>query len=175
MSASRFQPESAYLFDVVGQLRTREWSEEQRVQCPMNADGGTDGVAVVVDADNKIRALTVLGGTGDHYHQIRLIFDEEERPRVLLFGWADVEGGVSNQRVTFDAAGDVRVCEDQATASGLPRPALCANENPTNQLNPEVRAVLRAGSTALINRDRDALKALAPRVELSRCAMTLAR
>jgi hypothetical protein len=106
---------------------------------------------------------------------VRIFFDEQERPRLLFFSWADVEGGSSEQSLRFDLAGAVVGCDGNSTGGGLPRPNLCANQSPNQKLNPDVQAVLReAHDAGPVNRDRDLLRALVPRDELSKCSTVVA-
>jgi hypothetical protein len=157
-------------------LHNASWGEQKRVRCPRTVDGGTEGVAVVVDKNNKVRAFTLLEGTGDHYEEVRIIYDDQERPRLLFVSWSDVEGGSSEQFVRLDAVGTVLDCQDHSLADGLPRPSLCVDERPDRNLSPDVQAALReSNDTGPANRHRDVLKALVPRDEFAKCTIAIAQ
>ena len=172
-TAARFASEGEFFNIVAANLRAGAWREVKGAPCPRNVDGGTDGVALVLDRHDKVRAFTTLGGTGDHYHELRLFFDDDEHVRLLFLKLADVAGGASEQLVAIDAGGGVRACENRSESVGLPELDLCADDRGNGPVDSKVNAVLRerpeGGSS---NRKREELRSLVPQQEFERCIGT---
>jgi hypothetical protein len=154
-------------------LQARHWGEEKRFPCPNKYDGslGTDGEALVTDAHGKVRALTIVGGTDDHYREVRFFFDEAERLRLLFLRYADVQGGSAQNLVYFNGQGDVLACDKFSEKTGLADWDLCTDENAPVKVDGEVAQALRVRPRPKPrNRLREVLQVIHPRETFDKCA-----
>jgi hypothetical protein len=158
-----------YLMVAAG-LRSGAWHEEKRVHCPeRNGAFAAEGAALVTDANGRIRALTVLGGTDDHYDEQRFFFDEALHLRLLFLKYADVQGGAAEHLVYFDMNGAVLACDKLAERIGMADWDLCSDENPPPRLDADVAKVLRDESHVPRNRMRETLQKIDPRNAFEAC------
>jgi len=154
------------LYDaVVNGLRTGKWREEKRVRCLERSEGA----ALVIDDQRKLRAFTLLGGTEDSYQELRFFFDEQEHLRLLFLNRADVEGGSSQHLVHFDPHGGVLACDKFVEKVGMPVFDLCEDENPPPKLDKEVARAVGNRPHKPRNRFRENLQALDPRKTFEQC------
>ncbi len=159
--------EARKLYDaVVNGLRAGSWQEEKRVRCGERIEGA----ALVTDAQGKLRAFTLLGGTEDSYQELRFFFDEAERLRILFVNRADVEDGSSQQLVHFDPGGAVVACDKLVEKIGLPIADLCEDQNPPPKLDKEVARAVGNRPHKPRNRYREDLQALDARSTFEQCA-----
>jgi len=159
--------------DAKSALHHRRWTETQRTQCPHREGDAvlTKGKALVTDEAARVRVLTIVGGTGDHAHEVRYFFDDQERLRLLFITCADVQGGMAEHLVWFDAGGQVLACDNLVEKQGLPGWDLCVDENPEPKLDPAVRAALPdAGPHQPRNRLREELQAVDAWAEFGECS-----
>lgn len=154
-------------------IRSGKWREEKRTRCESDDrryGANVEGKAVATNERGSIRALTILGGTDDNHQEARLFFDDAEQLRLLFTTYADVQGGIVEHLVYFDARGDVLVCDRFAPRQGMPGPDLCANEAPPAKVDPAVASALRQSSPAKArNSQREALQAIRAREEFEKC------
>jgi hypothetical protein len=150
------------------------WREERRTECSGDPGepSGTDGVTLVFDRNDKVRAFTLLGGSDDHYHEVRLFFDENEQLRLLFVKHAEVSGAAAEHLVAYDARGSVSACDRLIDSNGPAQWNLCDNEAPPVTVDKEVQHALSSPVRRVSrNRIREALQALVPRQEFGKCAV----
>lgn len=139
-----FASARAIFADITTGVRDGTLSELKRMACPSDHSGSssTDGRALVVDSKARARALADLGGTGDHYHEIRYFLDARERLRLIIADYRDVHMHVQRDVVAFDEDGRVSGCIVIADDGGVPGWDLCIDEDPEPELDPDVREAL---------------------------------
>jgi hypothetical protein len=143
-SESRFARARVLYAELLASVQKGLWRELKRVKCASEYDSNlmTDGVAIVLDSRGVIRAQTVLGGTDDHYHEQRSVYDDAGRLRLLFLTYADVQGGQAEHLVYFNENGDLSACDDLIIKVGMPGWSLCSDDSPPVKVEPSVAAVL---------------------------------
>ncbi len=92
-------------------VRSGRWREELRTSCKVNEAGGRPAKALVTDEQGRVRALVILTGSDDSFWQLRYLFDDHERIRLLFLAHADVTEAASQHLVVFGQGGDVLACD----------------------------------------------------------------
>jgi hypothetical protein len=159
--------------------RQGAWRQQFKTHCADEYDGNvtTEGMSLVSDERNVIRMLVVIGGTGDHGHELRYMFDEHGRLRLLFLLYADVAGGTGEHLAFFHSDGSLAACDDLVGGSqGLARWSLCDDDNPLPVLDKDVAQILKDSARHTPrNRQREALQAVDPRAEFAKCNVTIVR
>ena len=115
--------------------------------------------------------MTLVGGTDDHYHELRFFFDEAERLRLLFLSYANVHGGSAQHLVYFNGQGELLACDKFSEGNGLHEWDLCMDESAPVKVDKEVAQTLRdqAGPKPR-NRLREVLQVVHPRETFGKCA-----
>ncbi len=131
-----------------------------------------EGEALVVDDQSKVRGLVAMGGGDDSYAELRFVFDEEERLRLIFMGYANVAGSVSEHLLVLDQSRHVLVCDNLVDRAGLAVDP-CVDEDPPPKLDPAVQRAIGTKAHEPRNALRERLLAIDPREEFALCATPL--
>jgi hypothetical protein len=168
----RFRTAHVFVARVTESLRKGSWRELKGNGCEggMNDVAPSDAAAAVVDASANIKALTIFGGTDDHFHEVRFFYDDSGRLRVLFAKYADVHGGMTENILYFDEKEKLVVCDNLDLAGGRGGWDLCADESTDLKVDPEVESATRPrGQRIARNELREQLRAIDPRAAFQGC------